>query len=96
MVKLIWTELALNDLKEIHEYIAKDSKLYAKRQVSKIIIKAEKVIKHPFSGRIVPEFSDDSIREMFEGNYRVIYKFNEEEIFITRIHHSARLLKVKE
>lgn len=42
MVKLIWTELALEDLKQIHEYIARDSEKYAKRQVSKIILKAEK------------------------------------------------------
>jgi len=96
MVKLIWTELALKDLKEIHEYIARDSKLYAKRQVSKIIKKAEKIKEQPFSGRIVPEFSNDSIREMLEGNYRVIYKVNDGGVFITRIYHSARLLKVIE
>lgn len=96
MVKLIWTELALKDLKKIHDYIARDSKLYAKRQVSKIIIKAEKIENQPYSGRIVPEFSNDTIREMFEGNYRIIYKINDEEVFITRIHHSARLLKMIE
>lgn len=29
MVKLIWTEIALEDLRLIHEYISKDSKIYA-------------------------------------------------------------------
>ena len=29
MVKVIWTEFALEDLKAIHEYISQDSKAYA-------------------------------------------------------------------
>ena len=29
MVKIVWTELALEDLRSIHEYICKDSKRYA-------------------------------------------------------------------
>ncbi len=36
MVKIIWSILAIEELKEIHDYIAKDSKLYAKREISKI------------------------------------------------------------
>ncbi|MEB2779520.1 type II toxin-antitoxin system RelE/ParE family toxin [Algoriphagus sp. C2-6-M1] len=93
MVKLIWTELALEDLKEIHEYIARDSKIYAKRQVAKIIKKAEKIYQQPLSGRVVPEFSNERIREIFEGNYRIICKIDYEAIIIMRIDHSARLLK---
>ena len=31
MAEIIWTRSALNDLKETHEYIAKDSLFYADR-----------------------------------------------------------------
>ncbi len=43
MVKLIWTELAIEDLKLIHEYISKDSKLYADRFIEKIINRVDQL-----------------------------------------------------
>jgi plasmid stabilization system protein ParE len=36
MVTIDWTELALEDLKEIHDYISLDSKIYAGRYIDKI------------------------------------------------------------
>jgi plasmid stabilization system protein ParE len=38
MVKVVWTDLALEDLKSIHEYISKDSKFYADRFVTHGIV----------------------------------------------------------
>lgn len=37
MVKVIWTEIAIDDLKLIHDYISKDSTFYAGRFVKKLI-----------------------------------------------------------
>lgn len=37
MVKVLWTEFALEDLRSIHSYIAKDSKIYADKFVEKLI-----------------------------------------------------------
>jgi addiction module RelE/StbE family toxin len=93
MVKLIWTDLAIDDLKSIHDYISLDSRVYARRQVSKIIKRVEQLQLQPQSGRIVPEFSNENIRELIEGNYRLVYKIIEDKIFIVRIHHSSRILK---
>lgn len=92
MVKLIWTDLAIDDLKSIHDFISLDSRVYARRQVSKIIKRVEQLQLQPQSGRIVPEFSNENIRELIEGNYRLVYRIIEDKIFIVRIHHSARLL----
>lgn len=47
----------------------------------------------PKSGRIVPEFDSDVIRELIEGNYRIVYKINSNHIGVVRVHHSARILK---
>ena len=58
MVKLIWTDLAVDDLKSIHDFISLDSRVYARRQVSKIIKRVEQLQLQPQSGRIVPEFSN--------------------------------------
>ncbi|NBP67996.1 MAG: type II toxin-antitoxin system RelE/ParE family toxin [Cytophagia bacterium] len=93
MVKVVWTDLAIEDLKSIHEYISKDSKFYADRFVTKLIDRVDQLEKHPQSGRVVPEFGKEDIRELIEGNYRIIYRIQMDFVGIARIHHSARLLK---
>jgi toxin ParE1/3/4 len=92
MVTIFWSELALKDLEAIHDYIAKDSKLYAKNFSEKLISRVEQLQLFPESGRVVPELGLTTIRELIEGNYRIIYRNNSEEIEIVRIHHSARIL----
>lgn len=91
MVRLIWSEVAVYELKEIFDYISKDSKVYAKRQVSRIR-QATKILKtSKYIGKEVEEIGIPTIREIIEGNYRIIYKvMNDSEIVILTIHHSAR------
>ena len=93
MVKVVWTDLAIEDLKTIHEYISKDSKFYADRFVVKLINRVDQLETHPESGRIVPEFSKEDIRELIEGNYRIIYRIKFDQVGVVRVHHSARHLK---
>ncbi len=94
MVKVIWTEFALDDLQLIHEYISKDSKLYADKFIEKLISRVDQLEKFPESGRIAPELDSEKIRELIEGNYRIVYKINPNHIGIVRVHHSARQLKL--
>lgn len=93
MVKIVWTEFALEDLRLIHDYIAKDSKTYADRLIDKLIARVDQLETFPKSGRVVPEFDNTDIRELIEGNYRIIYEIKPEHIGIIRIHHAARLLQ---
>ncbi len=50
MVKIVWTELSIDDLKDIFDYIAEDSKRYAQITVNKIYLKAQLVINNPYIG----------------------------------------------
>jgi toxin ParE1/3/4 len=94
MVKLVWTELSTEDLKEIFDYIAKDSVRYASITVNKIYNRAQDVIDNLYVGRVVPEINIKVIREVISGNYRIVYKIiNEFQVDILRVYHSARLLK---
>lgn len=94
MVKINWTQLALSDLENIHEYISDDSQRYAQITVNKIYNRVKSLIRQPYSGRIVPEFEDTSIRELIEGNYRIVhYLVNKERIDILRIYHTARKME---
>ena len=94
MVKIRWTELSVDDLKTIRDYIAQDSVRYASITINRIYDRAQILSKQPLSGRIVPEFDDSKIRELIIGNYRLVYLIiNEESVEILRIYNSARLLK---
>ena len=55
MVRIEWNERALEDLNEIHDYIARDSKNYANLFVKKLYENAQKLKDFPNIGRIVPE-----------------------------------------
>ena len=92
MVKINWTELALDDLKNIHDFISKDSSFYADRFTNKLINRTDQLEKFPKSGRVVPEFEDENIRELIDGSYRIIYKISVDSVYIVRIHHSASIL----
>ncbi len=94
MVNINWTDFAVQDLQDIYAYIAKDSKYYADRYIDKLIERVDQLITQPKSGRVVPEFGVLTIRELIEGNYRIVYQINNSSsISILRIHHSARELK---
>ena len=91
MVQINWTHQAKDDLKSIAEYIKLDSVRYAKLQVIKIKSKTHILKSHPNAGRTVPEIDNEKIRELIEGNYRIIYKvISNSQVDILTIHHSAR------
>jgi toxin ParE1/3/4 len=96
MVKIVWTELSLSDLAEIHDYIALDSSRYATITVAKVYDSVQLLEGKPLLGRMVPEFRSRTIRELMVGHYRIIYRTSgKEKIEILRIIHDARLLKRK-
>ena len=96
MVKVVWTELSTIDLKEIFDYIADDSIRYASITANKIFQRVQPLSESPLMGRIVPEFNKKDIRELIEGNYRIVYRIkNTSEIYILRVYHVARLLRKK-
>ena len=91
MVRINWTFQAVLDLQNIAEYISRDSKKYAKLQVLRIRDRSKILSTQIHSGKVVPEFNRENIRELIEGNYRIIYKIvNDNRIDILTIHHSAR------
>ncbi|MES2798355.1 MAG: type II toxin-antitoxin system RelE/ParE family toxin [Bacteroidota bacterium] len=93
MVKIIWSNLAVEELKEIHDYIAKDSKIYAKREITKIRNKVSYLRDNPKIGKYVLE-TEEKNREIISGNFRIIYEnVTENLIEILTIHHSSRDLE---
>jgi len=88
MVK--WTAPAKKDLRKIHEYIAEDSKYYAKRVTDDIIAKTEKLNDFPEMGRMVAELPETNIRELIIYSYRLLYEIKPKKIEILAIIHGKR------
>ena len=64
MGKIIWTEKAASHLEAIHQFIAKDSTVYANRFIKILISKTNILKKYPYSGRMLPELQDETISEI--------------------------------
>jgi toxin ParE1/3/4 len=95
MVKIIWTQRSLNDLKSIAEYIAKDSVKYASLTLQRILEVTKYLETNTRIGRMVPDVGKNiKIREIILGNYRIIYKITSpQSVHILTVHHSSRKLK---
>ena len=81
---------ARTDLKQIYDYIAKDSKYYAQNVIQEIVAKTETLAEFPEIGRIVPEIGDQNIRELIVFSYRLIYEISVAGIEILAIIHGRR------
>jgi toxin ParE1/3/4 len=91
-MKVHWTATALDRLLTIYEYIAKDSPMYAQRMVDRLTRRSEQVGIYPQSGRMVPEYEMEDIREVIEKPYRLIYRTKTGQVDILTVLHSAQLL----
>jgi len=88
--KVIWTETAWADLEEVADYIGKDSPHYAAAFVRETRDVARALGSLGERGRVVPEFNESSIRELFVRNYRLIYRIRGESVYIIGFIHGAR------
>ncbi|PKL15516.1 MAG: type II toxin-antitoxin system RelE/ParE family toxin [Spirochaetae bacterium HGW-Spirochaetae-5] len=86
-----WSETARDDLRQIYNYIADDSKYYAGEVIDTIIEKTEPLDAFPEIGRVVPELMNENIREIFVYSYRIIYEiYPDKNISIQTIIHAKR------
>lgn len=71
-MRVHWTNNAVDHLVNIYEYISLNSPTYGKRMVDKITRRSEQIADYPLSGRKVPEYDAEDIRELIEKPYRII------------------------
>jgi len=91
-MRVHWTNNAIEHLVNIYEYIALNSPTYAKQMVNRITRRSAQIGDQPFSGRQVPEYQADDIRELIENPYRIIYRLKQDQIDVVAVIHGARLL----
>ena len=92
MTRLRWTKPAQADLRQIRAYIARDSRVNADRFVARIKDTVSRLRTFRQSGGMVANFERADIREVFVGDYRVIYQVLSEVVEVLAIVHGARRL----
>jgi toxin ParE1/3/4 len=93
VARVVWSERALAHLDAIAGYIAQDSPRLAQLFVRRVFDATDQLTAFPRSGRRVPEFSRDDLREIFLDRYRIIYRVTEDDVEIAAVRHGARLLR---
>ena len=88
-----WTESTTNDLEEVAEFIARDSRFYATTVVKEARKAARSLRVSAERGRVVPESNSSNIRELFLWKYRLIYKVTSHHVYILAFIHGARDLE---
>lgn len=89
---VIWSERALQDVESLAEYIARDSEAYARSVVRAIFDVGHRLQRFPFSGRVVPEVREATIREFRVYSYRVIYRTSAEAVTVIAVAHGRQNL----
>ena len=93
-MRIIWTHTAWQDLDAVAEYIAKDSRYYSVLFVQQAREASRSLVYFARRGRVVPEFGDRNMRELFVMNYRMIYRVARNEVSIVALIHGSRDLLV--
>ena len=93
MAEIIWTAEALNTLEEIAEYIAVSSETAASKLVVRVFEKTDRLEQFPKSGRLVEELREMAYREVIVNPCRVIYKIDNETVYILHVVRQERELR---
>ena len=88
--EVVWTEPAWQDMEGATEFISRGSESYAAAFVQEIKEAVASLSQFAERGRVVPEFADESVRELMVRPYRIVYEVSDERVFILALVHGAR------
>ena len=95
MVK--WTRHAKRQLHHIHDYIAQDSPLYARRVSEELVKKTNGLDELPRKGRMVPELNEDTVRELGLYSHRILYEIKSDDLIeVLAVIHRRRHVEVED
>lgn len=93
-MKIITEKHAQQELIQIKWYIAQDSEFYTNKTVNEINKRIENLLFFPEMGKVINE--KRSIRQIIYKSYKILYKFDSENIYILHIiHHSRDISNLK-
>lgn len=90
--KVVWSDSAWQDLEQLVELISKDSAIYASAFAREVRDAARSLDRFSERGRVVPEYANPNIRELFVRSYRLIYRISSQRVEILAFIHVHKLL----
>jgi plasmid stabilization system protein ParE len=93
-----FSERAASQIEEVVRFIAVDKPGAARNWAESVRQSVMKLADFPYIGRIVPEFSDDTLRELLHGEYRIVYRVDEKvsRVVVISLYHARRLMGLEE
>lgn len=90
--KVIWSEQAIGDLRDLCSYIAGHDPEAAVRMGNGILDHVQILATFPFIGPLYPRGAGGSLREIVFRSYRIFYDVREEshQVDILHVRHGAR------
>ncbi len=95
-MKVRWTQEALERLIEIDDFISTDSPDRARHFVDLLIERGDSLAENPEMGRIVPEISNPTIREILYKGYRIVYRLRNDNVEILTVFEGHRLFQIED
>ncbi len=89
--RIFWTRQSREDLRSVRAHIARDAPATASAYVRKLRLSVGRLKQFPYSGEVVPEVGREDLREVLQGNYRIIYRVSERRVDILAVFHSSRI-----
>lgn len=91
-MKVLWSHRALQRLGEIQDFIATDSVDAAIRLTDTLIDRVDALSRFPEAGRVLPELPKSGLRELVEGNYRIVYRIGISAVEVVTVIEGHRML----
>ena len=91
MVKITWSNLALESIQAASEFHRPYSAGFADTFIERVFEKVFLLEGHPLMGRIVPELNRPDLRELLYKQYRIMYQvLSPTDLAILVVHHGAK------
>jgi plasmid stabilization system protein ParE len=89
-MKVVVSAAAEQDLREIGEFVARDSPSQAARVVNAIADRAQQLAEAPEAFQLVPRYEHFGMRRRPYKNYLIFYRVAANAVEVVRILHGAR------
>ncbi|MDH4162052.1 MAG: type II toxin-antitoxin system RelE/ParE family toxin [Nitrospirota bacterium] len=93
--KITFAESAIRDLEDLLAYYSREGlPEVGTRLTGEIISRVERLSSHPRSGRVVPEFKVEHLREIIYPPFRIVCRHDRNRVRVVRVWRGERLLKL--
>ncbi len=94
-IQISIAESAVSDMESILAYYDDEGVPATGRSVmADLLSEIERLVDFPKSGRIVPEFNIEHVREIIHPPFRIVYRCDKKRVRIIRVWRSERIMKL--